>query len=155
MPSKPSVSRQLPSPWDLTERQVCDIELLMNDALSPLTAFMGREEYERVVHDMRLPYGLVWPIPIVLDASAEFAERLPIGDEIALRDGECIVVATMKVEVKWNPDRDVEAREVYATLDAAHPGVFHLVHRTNPVCIGGPVSGLEPPAYYDFKHPPR
>ena len=46
--------------WDLTDRQACDIELLMNGALSPLAGFMNREEYERVVHDMRLPNGLAW-----------------------------------------------------------------------------------------------
>ena len=67
------------SSWDLTERQVCDVELLMNGALSPLSGFMNREEYERVVHDMRLPNGLAWPIPIVLDVSKEFAERLASG----------------------------------------------------------------------------
>jgi sulfate adenylyltransferase len=138
--------------WSLTERQVCDIELLMNGALSPLSGFMHREEYERVVRDMRLPNGLAWPIPIVLDVSKEFTERLATGEWIALRDREGIVVATMKVEVKWTPDRELEAREVYGTTDTAHPGVFHLAHRTNPVYIGGPVCGLEPPAYYDFKH---
>jgi sulfate adenylyltransferase len=138
--------------WDLTERQVCDIELLMNGALSPLSGFMHREEYERVVHDGYLPNGLAWPIPIVLDVSKEFAERLATGEWIALRDREGIVVATMKVEVKWTPDRELEAREVYGTADTAHPGVFHLAHRVNPVYIGGPVNGLEPPAYYDFKH---
>jgi hypothetical protein len=130
--------------WSLTERQVCDIELLMNGALSPLSGFMHREEYERVVRDMRLPNGLAWPIPIVLDVSKEFAERLATGEWIALRDREGIVVATMKVEVKWTPDRELEAREVYGTTDTAHPGVFHLAHRTNPVYIGGPVPNRGP-----------
>jgi len=138
--------------WDLTERQVCDIELLMNGALSPLSGFMNREEYERVVHDMRLPNGLPWPIPMVLDVSKEFAEQLATGERIALRDREGIVVATMKVEVKWTPDRELEARKTYGTTDTAHPGVFNLAHRTNPVYLGGPVSGLEPPAHYDYKH---
>jgi len=138
--------------WNLTERQVCDTELLMNGALSPLSGFMKQEEYRRVVHDMRLPDGPVWPIPIVLDVSREFADRLATGEYIALRDREGIVVATMKVEEKWTPDREREAREVYGTTDTAHPGVFHLAHRVNPVYIGGAVSGLEPPAAYDFKH---
>jgi sulfate adenylyltransferase len=138
--------------WNLTERQVCDIELLMNGALSPLSGFMNREEYERVVHDMRLPDGLAWPIPIVLDVSKEFAERLATGEHIALRDREGIVVATMKVEEKWAPDRELEAREVYRTTDTAHPGVFHLAHQANPIYIGGTIRGLEPPACYDFKH---
>src|SRR5262245_9951555 len=138
--------------WDLTERQVCDIELLMNGALSPLSGFMNREEYDTVVRNMRLLNGLVWSIPIVLDVSAEFAEQLTTGEHIALRDREGVVVATMKVEVKWIPDRELEARETYGTTNMAHPGVFNLFHRTGPVYIGGPVSGFEPPAHYDFKH---
>ncbi|MGH6887508.1 MAG: sulfate adenylyltransferase, partial [Geminicoccales bacterium] len=138
--------------WNLTERQVCDIELLTNGALSPLAGFMNRDEYERVVLDMRLANGLVWPIPIVLDVGKEFAERLALGDRIALRDREGIVVATMKVEEIWTPDRELEAREVYGTGDKAHPGVFYLAQRTNPVYLGGPVSGLEPPVHHDFKH---
>jgi sulfate adenylyltransferase len=138
--------------WHLTKRQVCDVELVMNGALSPLPGFMNQEEYERVVRDMRLPNGLVWPIPVVLDVSNEFAEQLATGDRIALRDREGVVVATMTVEAKWTPDRELEARQVYDATDTAHPGVFHLFHRTNPVYIGGPLSGLEPPACYDFKH---
>jgi sulfate adenylyltransferase len=138
--------------WHLTQRQACDVELLMSGAFSPLTGFMNREEYEGVVRTSRLPSKLVWPIPIVLDVSKEFAERLAIGDRIALRDAEGVAVATMTIEAKWSPDRELEARHVYGTDDSIHPGVFHLLHATNPIYIGGQVVGLEPPASYDFKH---
>jgi sulfate adenylyltransferase len=138
--------------WHLTERQICDVELLMNGAFSPLTGFMSREDYDRVVRDSRLANGLVWTIPVVLDVSHEFGERLTSGDRIALRDREGVVVATMTVESKWTPDRELEARHVFGTAEPAHAGVFHLLHKTNPVYVGGPVTGLEPPAYYDFKH---
>ena len=138
--------------WHLSERQICDVELLMNGAFSPLGGFMGREDYERVVRDSRLANGLVWTIPIVLDVGQEFGDKLTRGDRIALRDREGVVVATMTVDSKWSPDREAEARHVYGTTDVAHPGVFHVRHKTNPVYVGGPVTGLEPPAYYDFQH---
>src|SRR5262245_20652061 len=99
--------------WHLTERQICDVELLMNGAFSPLSGFMAREDYERVVRDSRLANGLVWTIPVVLDVGQEFGDKLTRGDRIALRDREGVVVATMTVEAKWTPDRELEARHVY------------------------------------------
>lgn len=138
--------------WHLTERQIYDVELLMNGAFSPLNGFMTREDYERVVRDSRLQSGMVWTIPIVLDVNQEFSQRLGLGDRLALRDREGIVVATMTVASKWTPDRELEARAIYGTMDTAHPGVFHLLHMTNPTYVGGPLTGIEPPAYYDFKH---
>jgi sulfate adenylyltransferase len=138
--------------WHLTERQICDVELLLNGAFSPLSGFMNREEYEGVVRASRLPNGLVWPIPIVLDVSDDFAAPLATGDRIALRDREGVVVATMTIEAKWCPDRELEAREVYGTNDVAHPGIFHLLHGMKSIYMGGRLCGLEPPASYDFKH---
>jgi sulfate adenylyltransferase len=138
--------------WHLTDRQICDVELLMNGAFSPLTGFMTREDYDRVLRDSRLVNGLLWTIPIVLDVNQQFGEKLIRGDRIALRDREGVVVATMTIESKWTPDQELEARQVYGTTDTAHAGVFQLRHKTNPVYVGGPISGIEPPAYYDFKH---
>jgi len=138
--------------WHLTDRQICDVELLMNGAFAPLTGFMTREDYERVVRDSRLANGMVWTVPIVLDVDQEFGQTVTRGDRLALRDREGVVVATMTVESKWTPDRELEARLVNGTLDPAHPGVFHLLHKSKPVYLGGPVIGIEPPAYYDFKH---
>lgn len=138
--------------WHLTDRQICDVELLMNGAFSPLAGFMTREEYERVVRDCRLGNGMIWTIPIVLDVDRAFGEKMTHGQRIALRDREGVVIATMKVESKWIPDLEMEAERVYGTSNTAHPGVFHLLHKSNPVCLGGPVTGLEPPTYYDFKH---
>jgi sulfate adenylyltransferase len=138
--------------WSLTDRQICDVELLMNGAFSPLTEFMTRENYDRVVRDSGLVNGLVWTIPIVLDVNQQFGEKVTRGDRVALRDRKGMVVATMTIESKWTPDRELEARQVYGTSDTTHAGVFQLRHKTNPVYIGGPIIGIEPPAYYDFKH---
>src|SRR5215510_9391201 len=138
--------------WQLTDRQICDVDLLMNGAFSPLTGFMNREDYDRVISESRLTNGLVWTIPIVLDVEQGFADRLTTGNRIALRDREGVVVATMTVESKWIPDRELEAHHVYGTAEPAHAGVFHLLHKTNPVYIGGPITGTERPHCYDFKH---
>ena len=71
-------ARDLPS-WDLNMRQLCDIEMLLNGAFSPLEGFLGQQDYERVVADMRLADGTLWPIPVTLDVAAEVADRLEVG----------------------------------------------------------------------------
>ena len=136
--------------WDLTPRQLCDIELLLNGAFSPLDGFLGKADYEQVLADMRLTSGLLWPIPVTLDVTKEFAESLSAGDMIALRDPEGVLVATMTVGDVWEPDKEAEAQAVFATTDDAHPGVDQL-NRTHPVYVGGVLEGVEPPTHYDFK----
>ena len=137
--------------WNLTERQHCDLELLLNGSFSPLEGFLKRQDYESVLKDMRLASGLLWPIPINLDVSQAFAEQLASGEVIALRDREGVVLATMEVEEIWEPDRAAEAAAVFGTENEAHPGVAYLLHEANPVYLGGRLRGLEPPGHYDFK----
>ena len=137
--------------WDLTARQGCDLELLLNGAFSPLDGFLGREAYETVLATMRLPSGLLWPIPVTLDVTPAFAEGVAEGDSIALRDAEGVLIAVMAVSDKWTPDRNAEARAVFGTDDDAHPGVHTLLHGTNEVYLGGTLRGVEPPTHYDFK----
>jgi sulfate adenylyltransferase len=141
----------LPS-WSLKARQLCDIELLLCGAFSPLEGFLQRDDYESVCRDMRLADGTLWPMPINLDVDAEFAAKLSIGDSIALRDPEGVIVAVLEVEDLWEPDRGEEARLVYGTTDTLHPAVDQLVNRTGPVYLGGTVRGLQPPTHYDCKH---
>ncbi|HDN80797.1 MAG TPA: sulfate adenylyltransferase, partial [Chloroflexi bacterium] len=140
----------LPS-WDLTQRQVWDIELLLNGAFSPLEGFMGKADYESVCERMRLSDGTLWPIPITLDVTGEFASRLSEGARIALRHPEGMVLAIMTVTDIWVPDRGKEAEAVFGTRSDEHPGVFALLHQTNPVCIGGRLEGLELPPHHTFK----
>ena len=144
-------SRELPS-WDLTMRQLCDLELLLNGAFSPLDGFLGESDYDPVLADMRLASGVFWPMPITLDVDERFAEPLREGDTIALRDVEGVLIATLEISSIFRPDREREARAVFGTLDTAHPGVNHLQNRTHPVYLGGRVKGIEAPTHYDFKH---
>jgi sulfate adenylyltransferase len=143
-------ARDYPS-WDLTDRQLCDLELLLNGAFSPLSGFLSRSDYDAVLASMRLSSGLVWPIPINLDVSAQFAANLREGDRIALRDPEGVLIATMAVSDRWEPDKKHEARSVFGTEDEAHPGVYYLMHRAGSVYLGGTLRGVEPPMHYDFK----
>ena len=138
--------------WDMTERQLCDIELLLNGAFSPLEGFLGKDDYESVVEAMRLGSGDLWPIPITLDVSEEFAENIQSGDRIALRDLEGVVIATLDVGDVWTPDKKAEAQSVYGTTDEAHPAVHHLNNIANPVYARGTLRGIEAPTHYDFKH---
>jgi len=141
----------LPS-WDLSQRQVWDIELLLNGAFSPLEGFLTRADYEGVCNQMRLRDGTLWPIPIALDVTRQFASSIAVGDRIALRHPEGMILSAMTVKDIWEPDMMNEAHRVYATIDEAHPGVFQLFHRTNPVYIGGPLDGLELPPHHSYKN---
>ncbi|NNF27143.1 MAG: bifunctional sulfate adenylyltransferase/adenylylsulfate kinase [Gemmatimonadetes bacterium] len=143
-------SRDFPS-WDLTDRQVCDLELLMNGAFSPLTGFMGRDDYESVCARMRLADGTLWPMPITLDVSDEFAEGVSEGDRIALRDAEGVMLAVLTVRDKWQPDKAAEADQVFGTTSTEHPGVAYLMNRAGNTYLGGEIEGLSLPVHYDFK----
>jgi sulfate adenylyltransferase len=144
-------ARDLPS-WDLNMRQICDIEMLMNGAFSPLEGFLDEADYRRVLSDMRLTSGVLWPMPITLDVTEQFAAKLNVGDTVALRDAEGVLVATMQIGSLWRPDFDAEANAVFGTRDLKHPAVNYLKTRSNPVYLGGKLRGVEPPGHYDFKH---
>lgn len=141
----------LPS-WYLTQRQVCDSELLLNGAFWPLAGFMGKEDYGSVCHRMRLKDDTLWPIPITLDVTEEFAGSLSEGDRIALRHPEGQVLAVMTVSDIWEPDLGAEAESVYGTTDETHPGVFYLFHQSNRIYVGGEVEGLDLPPHHTYKH---
>jgi sulfate adenylyltransferase len=144
-------ARDLPS-WDLNMRQLCDIEMLMNGAFSPLEGFLDEADYRRVLSEMRLTSGVLWPMPITLDVTEQFSAKLKTGDTIALRDAEGVLVATMEISSLWRPDFDAEAKAVFGTTDQKHPAVNYLKTRSNPVYLGGKLRGVEVPGHYDFKH---
>jgi sulfate adenylyltransferase len=99
-----SHSRDWPS-WDLTPRQLCDLELLLNGGFSPLQGFMTRADYESVCEGMRLADGTLWPIPVTLDVPESVARDLGAGATLALRDPEGVMLAALHVEDVWKPDR--------------------------------------------------
>jgi sulfate adenylyltransferase len=144
-------SREWPS-WDLTGRQLCDVELLLSGGFSPLRGFMGRADYEGVCSSMRLSSGVIWPMPITLDVTEDFAKKLtPGSSKVALRDPEGVMVAVLNVEEVWQPDRQAEAKSVFGTASTAHPGVDYLLNRGNAWYVGGKLEGVQEPSHYDFK----
>ncbi|NCM96204.1 MAG: sulfate adenylyltransferase, partial [Rhodobacterales bacterium] len=140
----------LPS-WDLTPRQICDLELLMNGGFSPLKGFLSEADYTGVVENMRLADGTLWPMPITLDVSEAFAATVEPGQDIALRDPEGVILAILSVSDKWLPNKPREAEKVFGADDLAHPAVNYLHHVAGPVYLGGPITGIQPPVHYDFK----
>jgi sulfate adenylyltransferase len=143
-------SRDWPS-LDLSPRQLCDLELLLNGGFSPLKGFMPRADYEGVCQNMRLSGGTFWPMPVTLDVTEEFAKSLASHRKIALRDPEGVMLAALEVEDLWMPDREAEAKAVFGTTSMAHPGVAHLLKQTHPWYVGGRLEGIRLPSHYDFR----
>jgi sulfate adenylyltransferase len=145
-------SKEWPS-WDLTGRQLCDLELLVTGGFSPLRGFMTRADYEGVCHNMRLANGTLWPMPITLDVTEEFAKKLTPGtSKVALRDPEGVMLAVLNVEEVWQPDRKAEAQAVFASTSAAHPGADYAINKANPWYVGGTLEGTQTPSHYDFRN---
>ena len=140
----------LPS-WNLTARQLCDVELLLNGGFAPLTGFLNQGDYERVLDGMRLESGSLWPVPVTLDVSADFAATLEAGQRIALRDPEYIIVALLEVQSIWQPDKRREASAVSGADDLAHPAVRYLHDIAGTHYIGGRLIGLQAATHYDFR----
>jgi len=137
--------------WDLTPRQICDLELLMNGGFNPLKGFLTEEDYNGVVENMRLADGQLWPMPITLDVSEDFAASLSEGQDIALRDQEGVILATMTVTDNWVPNKAREAEKVFGADDDAHPAVNYLHNQAGKVYLGGPIVGIQQPVHYDFR----
>ncbi len=136
--------------WDLLPRQLRDLELIMNGGFSPLRGFMDRADYDSVVEDMRLASGVLWPMPVVLDVTEEFAGAIKPGERIALRHPEGMLTAVMHVRDVWRADKANEAKKVFGTDDETHPGVFELTHGVRPFYVGGEIEGVEAPTPTSF-----
>lgn len=150
IPQLKAEAGSLPS-WDLTPRQLCDLELLMNGGFAPLTGFLNKDDYESVLDNLRLTSGTVWPMPVTLDVGEEFAANVEPGQRIALRDPENLVLAILEVQSIWQPDKAREAEKVFGSNDTAHPSVRYLHDKAGTHYIGGRVIGLQAPVHYDFR----
>jgi len=146
------------SSWKLTDRQICDLELLLNGGFSPLTGFMSKTDYKSVLKDMRLEDGSLWPMPITLDVTEDFAGTIKNGEKITLRDQEGFALAVLTISDIWRPDLEAEASAVYGTTDMTHPAVNYLLNIGNKVYVGGSLEGISLPHHYDYhddRHTPE
>ena len=141
----------------LSSREVSDLIMLAMGGFSPLEGFMGKEDYQRVVREMRLSNGLLWPIPITLSVSREEADRIKEGQKVALVDSDQDeITASMFVEEKYSYDKRLEALQVFRTDDLKHPGVNSL-YQQGEVYLGGRVKvfneGGYPERFPEFARP--
>jgi sulfate adenylyltransferase len=137
--------------WQLSERQICDVELLLNGAFAPLNGFLEEFDYQSVLKDMRLSDGTLWPMPITLDVSEAFAGGISEGEKITLRDHEGFAIAVLTIADIYTSDFQEEAQLVFGTTDETHPAVNYLYHQSNPVYLGGTLEGIALPHHYDYQ----
>ena len=131
----------------ITMRNLCDLELLATGAFSPLTTFMGKADYEGVLHEMRLADGTFWPLPITL--TADPSELPNVGEDIVLRNTNNDVIAVMTLNEVYHWDADTEAALAYGSTDPRHPMISEM-ERWGKVCISGPIKVVNLPKYHDF-----
>src|SRR6266705_4722299 len=138
---------QLPS-IQLSERSVCDLELLATGAFSPLDRFMGQEDYQRVLHEMRLRHGQLFSLPVTLPVDASPA--LHLDHDIALRDAKNDLLAVMTIEEIYAWELAEVAQKAFGSLDLRHPLVAEM-HRWGTLHISGKLQVLQLPKHYDFQ----
>ena len=138
--------------YNLNLRQTCDLDLILDGSFYPLKGFLTQKEYLSVCENIHLPSGELWPIPINLDVSEEFADTLTLGEEISLKDQEGVNLAILVVEDIWCPEKLFEADKVFGSTNNEHPGVNYLLNKSNKIYLGGKLIGINKPTFYDFKH---
>ena len=131
----------------ISMRNLCDLELLATGGFSPLATFMGKADYERVLREMRLADGTLFPLPITLTVDPK--ELPTVGDELVLRNANNDVIAILTLDEVYHWDAETEGALAYGSTDPKHPMVSEM-ERWNKVCITGPMKVLNLPKYYDF-----
>ncbi|CEL95793.1 unnamed protein product [Vitrella brassicaformis CCMP3155] len=153
--ASPAMQLMLPSDVNLSERDMCDLEMLLMGAFSPLKGYLDRANYLSVLHNMRLTTGEVWPIPIVLPipkSSCRPADSSAAGQKVTLRDKLGLIIAEVKVTDVYEPDLSIEMEKVLGSTDTNHPYAQHLLaHCSDHYYVGGEVTQLHDIQRFDFK----
>ena len=134
----------------LNQRQLCDLELIMNGGFAPLKTFMNQADYERVIREMRLADGTVWPMPIMLDLNEKNLKKIEGSPQIALRDQEGFILALMTIDEIWRPNKEWEAKQVYGTTEIEHAGVNYLLREAGDYYVSGKLTKVKSPQHFDF-----
>jgi sulfate adenylyltransferase len=135
----------------LTSREVSDLDMIASGALSPLEGFMGQDDYDSVLEDMRLRNGLPWAIPVCLAV-----DEAPRGDRVALADEAGRKLAVLEVMAVYTYIKETEAQQVFRTTGEAHPGVARL-YAQKDLYLSGRVTVFErpEPAFSELALDPR
>ncbi|MSQ06971.1 MAG: sulfate adenylyltransferase [Dehalococcoidia bacterium] len=128
----------------LNPRQLSDAHMLAQGVFSPLSGFLTRQDYTQVVEHMHLAGGQPWPIPVTLAVADSVGASLKEGQRVSLADEKGQVVGVLELQEKYRRDKKLEARLVYRTEDAAHPGVANL-YAEGDLLLGGPVTMFAAP----------
>jgi sulfate adenylyltransferase len=141
---------------DLSGRQQCDVELLLNRGMYPLDGYMNRENYESVLDSMHLCDGTVFPLPLCLDVKEKLVKTLVVGERVAVNDQEGFLLAILTITDIWQQDRKREADAIYGTTDpSCHPDVRVLFDKQEAWHVGGTIEGVSLPVHYDFQEQRR
>jgi sulfate adenylyltransferase len=133
----------------LNDRQLCDLELLMNGSFAPLTGYLNQEDYLSVINNMRLTNGKLWPIPITLMTSN--VQGIDLFKKVYLKDQQNNILAILHVQSVYKPDIDLECRKVYGTLNHEHSYVNYLMNNKGCYYLGGEIEAVSHPQHYDYK----
>jgi sulfate adenylyltransferase len=133
----------------VSSRIISDIELIAVGAFSPIEGFMGKEDYDSVIENMRLKDGLPWSIPITLPVSEEAATGFEEGEELSILDHDGNIIAILILEEKYSYDKGREAKNVYGTSELAHPGVS-VLYSQGSILLGGKISLINRPQNIEF-----
>jgi sulfate adenylyltransferase len=140
----------------LSPREQFDLEMIAIGAFSPLTGFMSQADFTSVCKNMRLANGTVWPIPVTLCPPDAVIDKITEGQRLALKDDKGRLLALMTVKEKFAHDKALEIPSVYATEDAAHPGVA-IVQKQGNTCLAGELDVITPnpePDFAEYRMPP-
>ncbi|ETN45938.1 sulfate adenylyltransferase [Cyphellophora europaea CBS 101466] len=136
----------------LTERQLCDLELILNGGFSPLEGFMNEKDYNGVVENLRLADGALFSMPICLDVTGQVVERLKLkaGARVTLRDfRDDRNLAILTIDDVYRPDKKKEAQEVFGG-DPEHPAIVFLNNTVQEFYVGGKVEAINRLNHYDY-----
>lgn len=134
----------------LKERDLLDLELLLNGGFFPLEGYLSQEDYESVLLDCRLKNGALWPMPIVLSITADQAEMLSSKKRIVLRDERANPLAILSIKDIYQPNRERECELLLGTTDKNHPYVNWLLKQPDLYYVGGSIQKIALPIHYDF-----
>lgn len=135
---------------NVTDRQLCDLELILNGGFSPLTGFNTKKDYESICDNMRLASGQIWSIPITLDVSEETSQQFTEGERVVLRDPrDDAALAIITIADIYKPNKEEEAKKVFRG-DPEHPAIRYLQDIAGDYYIGGDLEAIDLPKHYDY-----
>ena len=135
----------------LNDRQLCDLELLLNGGFAPLKGFLREKDYKSVVENMRLASGELWAMPIVLAIPNKEVSKYQEVNNVTLKNSEGMPLAILDDIELYTPDLENECEKVYGSSDTNHPYVKIVLGKSDVHYMGGELRLVQMPRHFDFK----